>query len=81
MLLLCLMDADIVKMRDGDDNVFTWFASGYQNLKRGDRVSVRGTIKKHDEYQGTKQTILTRCKVTKFEILEADEAATQEDIA
>ncbi len=74
----------IIKLRDLEGNVFTWFASGPiydHDVKRGDRVSIKGTVKKHDDYQGTKQTILTRCKITKFEVMEADEAATQEDIA
>ena len=71
----------MIKFRDLRGNVLTWFKSDFSNLQRGDRVAVKGTVKKHDEYQGTKQTILTRCKVTKFEILEADEAATQECIA
>ena len=65
----------IIKVRSIDGNVFTWFASGYQSLHRGDRVAVRGTVKKHDEYQGVKQTILSRCKITKFETMTADEAA------
>jgi hypothetical protein len=71
----------LIKLRDLEGNVFTWFASGYQNVARGDRVSIKGTVKKHEEFREVKQTILTRCKVTKFEIMEADEAATQECIA
>lgn len=30
---------------------------------KGDKVEVTGTIKRHDEYQGTKQTVLTRARV------------------
>ena len=71
---------DIIKMRDMDDNLLTWFASGYQSLIRGDRVSVRGTITKHNEYQGTKQTIINRCKIEKFEIVAADDIAQVETI-
>lgn len=69
----------IIKLRDLDGNVFTWFASGWHDVKRGDRVSIKGTVKKHDEYQGVKQTILTRCVLTKFTILTADEAAATEE--
>ena len=69
---------DIVKFRDAEGNLFTWFASGYTGLNREDRMSIKGTVKQHDEYRGVKQTILTRCKFTKFEILTADEAATKE---
>jgi len=66
---------DIVKFKDNDGNQFTWFASGYTDLARGDRMSIKGTVKKHDEYRGIKQTVLTRCKYTKFEIVTADDAA------
>lgn len=73
---------DIVKLRDTHDNVFTWFASGYTDLERGDRVKIRGTIKKHDEYRGVNQTVITRCKVLeKFTVMTADEAANAEAIA
>lgn len=71
---------DIVKFRDSKGNLFTWFASGYTYLEREDRISIKGTVKKHDEYRGVKQTVLTRCKFTKFEVLTADEAATKETV-
>ena len=29
----------------------------------GDRLTLKGTVKEHDEYRGVKQTVLTRCKV------------------
>jgi hypothetical protein len=66
---------DIVKFKDADGNHFTWFASDYTNLDRGDRIAIKGTVKKHDEYKGVKQTVLTRCKYTKFEIVDPDDAA------
>jgi len=34
--------------------------------ERGDRVTVTGTVKKFEEYQGTKQTVLTRAKLTEL---------------
>jgi hypothetical protein len=64
----------IVKFRDLDGNVFTWFASGYLQYNKGDRVQVRGTVKKHDEYKGVKQTVLTRCVVDVFQVMTPDEA-------
>ncbi len=72
---------DIVKFKDAGGNQFTWFASDYTNLERGDRISIKGTVKKHDEYRSVKQTVLTRCKFTKFEIVTADEAANLEAVA
>lgn len=65
----------IIKFRSNDGNVFTWFASGVQTYQRGDRVKVRGTVKKHDEYRGVKQTVLSRCVVETFEVVTEDELA------
>jgi hypothetical protein len=72
---------DIVRFKDAANNQFTWFASDYTNLERGDRISIKGTVKKHDEYRDVKQTVLTRCKYTKFEIMTPDEAAHAEAVA
>ena len=72
---------DILKFKDEAGNHFTWFASDITGLQRGDRISIKGTVKKHDEYKEIKQTILTRCKFTKFEIMTADEAAQLEAVA
>jgi hypothetical protein len=67
---------DIVKFKDADGNLFTWFASGYQDLEHGDRITIKGTVKEHDTYRGVKQTVLTRCKFTKFQVMTPDEAAS-----
>ena len=42
-----------------DNNVLVWYASKCidENLKK-----ITGTIKDHSEYDGEKQTVLTRCK-------------------
>lgn len=72
---------DIVKFKDADGNLFTWFASDYTNLERGDRMEIKGTIKKHETYRDIKQTILTRCKYTKFEIMTPDEASSARAVA
>lgn len=47
---------------DKAGNQFTWFGSKHI----GDInavVSLKGTVKKHDEFKGRKQTVLTRCSV------------------
>jgi hypothetical protein len=59
--------------RDADDCVFTWKASGDSSvigLSEPDNKMVEGetyvltaSVKKHDEYKGTKQTVLTRAAV------------------
>jgi len=71
---------DIVKMKDLDGNLFTWFASDYTDLERGDRLSITGTVKKHDEYKGTKQTVITRCRYEKFKVLTPTQAANAEAV-
>ena len=48
-------------MEDVDGNVFVWTTAS-KSFPEGKVVNLRGTIKDHREYKGTKQTILTRCK-------------------
>ena len=47
-----------------DNYVFTWFASSGKGLQEGDIINITGTIKDKTEYKGTKQTVLTRCKLS-----------------
>jgi hypothetical protein len=65
----------ITKMVTEKGEVLTWFASNDLEAKdeasarsegllcKGVAMQVTGTIKKHSEYNGTKQTTVTRCKV------------------
>lgn len=48
---------------DGAGNTFKWFATGSPDIEVGGTYAIRGTVKKHDEFRGAKQTLLTRCKV------------------
>ena len=48
----------ITKLRDDQGNVYTWFGS--YELERGAVVKAKWTIKNHEEYKGTKQTVLNR---------------------
>ena len=51
----------LVKFRDQAGNVATWFASGRPDwIQMGETHKVKATVKKHELYQGVKQTILTR---------------------
>lgn len=52
----------LYKFTDENGNVYVWFASGAFDEHNG--IKVHGTIKKHDERDGVKQTIITRCKVS-----------------
>lgn len=59
------------KFEDENGNVLTWKTSNpmgkfveseWKMLNEGDLVHLKGTVKAHDEYKGTKQTALTRCR-------------------
>lgn len=49
-------------MKDADENIFVW-KTQTRKIEEGENVSISGKVKEHSEYKGTKQTILTRCKV------------------
>lgn len=48
-------------MVDRSGNRFVWFANSGNKLQDNQDVILRGTIKKHGERDGVKQTTLTRC--------------------
>ena len=50
------------KFVDEAGNVFVWKTTLFLDLDRNQEVIIKGTIKAHDEYDGVKQTVLTRCK-------------------
>lgn len=52
-----------IKFIDVYGNILVWFASGKHEYDINIKVSLTGTVKKHDEYKGKKQTILNRCKI------------------
>lgn len=43
---------------------WTGTANAIWGLQKGETVTLTGTVKKHAEYQGIPQTVLTRCKVS-----------------
>ena len=53
----------IIRFIEGEGSQAVWFASKNPELEVGETYKIRGTVKKHDEYKGIKQTALTRCKV------------------
>lgn len=55
--------SDMFLMRDAGSNVYKWMTSSCVDMGEGSEVTLTGTVKKHDDYRGTKQTVLTRCKV------------------
>ena len=54
----------MIKLVDTSGNIFTWFASGGKDVARGEHYAVTGTVKKHETYNGEKQTVVTRCKLS-----------------
>ena len=51
---------------NSDGNQMTWFASRSQDVEVGDKITLTGTVKKHDTYKDNKVTALTRCKMVKI---------------
>lgn len=51
----------LYKFTDTAGNIYIWKASKPVTLTDG--MTIKGTVKEHSEYNGVKQTILTRCKV------------------
>ena len=51
----------LVKFEAGG-NVVVWFASGSPDLEVGRTYTMKATVKKHDERDGVKQTVVTRAK-------------------
>jgi len=65
-----------VKFVTEDGCALTWWASGSvaSEWVSGNSYLLCGTVKKHDEYQGLKQTILTRVVAVTQEVLDAEVA-------
>ena len=49
------------RFEDKKGNVYIWKTSKYYREK--DRNCLRGIVKEHNEFRGTKQTVLTRCHI------------------
>jgi ribonuclease P protein component len=50
-------------LRGDDGRTYKWFSSSAAlgHEVTGELVAIKGTVKKHDEYEGHKATVLTRC--------------------
>lgn len=53
----------LMKFRDASGNILTWFSSNCFSLRPGEEVKITGTVKAHNEYNGGRETVLTRCKL------------------
>lgn len=58
----------LYKFVDNDGNIFKTFYSGYTwEVEQEEKVRLFGTVKKHDEWNEKKETMLTRCKVKELD--------------
>ena len=55
----------LYSFKDDNGNVLVWQTSKGLALDDGAKVTIKGTIKEHNEYKEVKQTVLTRCKIVK----------------
>ena len=54
-----------VEVATADGGLLVWWKSGSSiDFNEGDEVELTGRVKKLDSYNGKKQTVVTRCKVT-----------------
>ena len=53
----------LVSMRATSGHTVKWFASGVKEFGIGQELVIDATIKAHENYQGTDQTMITRAKV------------------
>lgn len=51
------------KFADENGNIVTWLTTKTPNVKIGDLVRLKGTVKSHSEYENIKQTRLVRCEL------------------
>lgn len=52
----------VLKFTDEAGNIFIWY-TGYKDYTQGNKYLLTGTVKKHSEFKGMKQTVLTRCNI------------------
>lgn len=53
----------LVKFEDENHNELNWWTAVDINAEVGEKISLTGTVKKLDEYNGKKITVMTRCKI------------------
>lgn len=55
----------VYTFRTEDGNALVWKTTKCVDMEDGDKIILKGTIKEHSEYKDERQTVLTRCKITK----------------
>lgn len=56
------------RFADDAGRTFVWAASRPQDLEIGATYAVKGTVKRHGEYKGVRETCLSRCVVTEMPV-------------
>lgn len=51
---------EIHRFLDDNGNILVWFANAHSSMSEGQSYKVKATVKKHDEFNNTKQTIVNR---------------------
>jgi hypothetical protein len=57
----------LIIMVDDEGRTFKWVKTSAGMVDKGDKLVLTGTVKAHEDYKGTKQTVLTRCTITSTE--------------
>jgi len=60
----------IVTLVTGEGNTLVWFATNYPDAEVGDVWKFDGTVRDHNEWKGTRQTVVNRVK---YELMSAPE--------
>jgi len=60
-------DRVLIKFADARGNLIKWITSHGSGLKVGEQALLTGTVKEHDEWNGAKETALTRCVLVPIE--------------
>lgn len=55
----------LISLEDNEKRQYVWFASGEHIYEIGKEIEVDISVKEHKEYNGFKQTVLTRGKISK----------------
>lgn len=73
----------IVKFITSEGNAATWFASGSRtaDFKPGMEIILSGSVKKHSDYKGMQETVLTRCNIVTKEVMDAEILKAQKKAA
>ncbi len=50
----------MVRFEDAEGSILVWWKSGDTDMEEGQTLDISGTVKKHEDYKGTPQTILQR---------------------